>query len=71
MALEPADGPVHPGAFETRADGDLASGLDHPSGSAQALGVELWVAHALSVGLEIVETAARLIGARYLASNGG
>lgn len=27
------DGPVHPGAFETRADGHLAPGLHHSSGS--------------------------------------
>src|SRR6266581_7951309 len=65
------NGPVHSGAFESRADGDLASGLHNARGSAQALGVELRVAHTLLVGLEIVKAAARLVGAGDLASDGG
>ena len=64
------DGPVHPGAFEARADSHLASGLHYASRSAQALGVELWVAHTLAVGLEIMETATSLVGARNLAAEG-
>jgi hypothetical protein len=59
---------VHAGALETRADGNLASGLNHAGGSAQALGVEFGIAHTVSVGLEIMETAAGLIRARDLAA---
>jgi len=62
---------MHAGSFETGRNDDFASGLDNPGGSAQALGVELWVAHAVSIGLEIVETAASFLGARCLAPNGG
>jgi hypothetical protein len=61
---------VHTGAFETRANGNLASSLDHAGGSTEALGVELRIAHTLSVGLKIMETATRLIGARDLAADG-
>src|SRR5258708_32464030 len=56
-----AHGPMHSGTFEACADGHLASGFHHARGSAQALGVELRVAHAFSVGLEIVEAAAGLL----------
>ena len=65
------DGPVHPGAFETRADGHLAPGLHHASGSTQTLSVELRIAHAFSVSLEIMEAAAGLFRTRYLAPDGG
>ena len=61
---------MHTGAFEARANGNLASGLDDAGGSTQALGVELGIAHTLSVGLEIMETATRLMGARDLAADG-
>jgi len=49
-----SNGPVHTGAFEARANGNLASGLDHAAGSTQALGVELRIAHTLTVGLEVM-----------------
>ncbi len=62
---------MHTGAFEARADGHFASGLYNAGGSAQALGVELRIAHTLAVGLEIMETATSRIGARELASDGG
>src|SRR3989442_14407879 len=65
------DGPVHAGWLEPGSDGDFASGLDNPGGSAQTLGVEFWVAHAVSVGLKIVETAASILGVRNLAPNRG
>ncbi len=65
-----ANGPMHPGSFETGADGHLASGFYNAGGSAQALGVELRVAHTVSVGLEIVKAAARFLGARDLAADG-
>ena len=58
------NGPVHPGAFEPRADSHLASGLDNTGGSTQALSVELRIAHAVSVGLEIMEAAAGLLRTR-------
>ena len=61
---------MHTGAFETGGNGHLASGLDHAGGSAQALGVELGIAHTVSIGLEIMETATGLIGARDLATEG-
>src|SRR5260370_28177739 len=54
-----AHGPMHSGTFEACANGDLASGLHHASGSAQTLGVELRVAHAFSIGLAIMDAAAR------------
>jgi hypothetical protein len=43
---------VHTRALEARANGNLASGLDNAAGSTQALGVELRIAHTLSVSLE-------------------
>ena len=45
---------MHTGAFEARANGNLASGLDNACGSTQALSVELGIAHAVAVGLEIM-----------------
>jgi hypothetical protein len=65
------NGPVHSSAFETCADGHLATGFYYSGGSTQALGVELRVAHPLSVGLKIVETATSLLGAGYLAPDRG
>src|SRR5260370_41548126 len=62
-----AHGPMHSGTFEACANGDLASGLHHASGSAQTLGVELRVAHAFSIGLEIMEAAAGLPRTRVTA----
>ena len=35
------DGPVHAGALEACADGELASGFDNAGGRAQAFGFEL------------------------------
>jgi hypothetical protein len=61
---------VHPGTFKSRANGNLASGLDNAGGSAQALGVELRIAHTLAVGLEIVETTASFLKVGYLAPDG-
>ena len=65
-----ANGPMHAGAFETSADGHLASGFHNAGGSAQAFGVELRVAHTVSVGLEIVKAATCFLGARDLAADG-
>src|SRR5258708_18059647 len=65
------NGPVHPGAFEPRADSHLAPSLDNAGGSAQALRMELWIAHAVSVGLKIMEAAAGLLRTRYLAPDSG
>ena len=62
---------MHAGSFEPGSNGDFASGLDDPGGSAQTLGVEFWVAHAVSVSPEIVKTAASFLGARNLAPNRG
>jgi len=62
---------VHTGSFEPRADSHLASGLDNPGGSTQALGMELRIAHAVAVGLEIVETATSVFGVGDLAPNSG
>src|ERR1700747_1171091 len=64
------DRPMHPRAFKTCADSHLASGFHNAGGSAQALGVELWVAHTVAVGLEIVQAAACFLGARDLAADG-
>ena len=64
------NGPGHSGAFEPRSDDHFASDLHHARGSAQALGMEPQVEHTLSVGLEIMKTAARLIGGRDLAADG-
>src|SRR5882724_8950049 len=61
---------MHAGAFETCADGHLASGFHNAGGSAQALGVELRVAHTVSVGLEIVKAATCFLRARDLAADG-
>src|SRR5467141_882096 len=63
-------GPVHTGTFEACANGHLASGLDNARGRAQTLGVELWIAHTLAIGQEIMETATSQIGARDLAADG-
>ena len=51
-------GPVHAGALEASADGHLAAGFDDAGGGAETLGVKLGVAHAVTVGLEVVESAA-------------
>src|SRR5437660_10776896 len=61
--------PVHAGTFEARANGHCATGLDHAGGGAQALRVELRIAHTLAVGLEIMETATSQIGARDLVAD--
>ena len=61
---------MHPGAFEACTDGHFASGFHHARGSAQALGVKLWVAHTFAVGLKIVQATARVPQAGYLASDG-
>ena len=71
MAFEPCAGNWMPITFEARTDGHLTSGLHPAGGSAQALGVELRVAHRLAVSLEIVEAKARLLRTRYLAPDGG
>src|SRR5580658_2517816 len=63
-----ANRPVHAGALEASSNGNFASRLDHAGRSAEALGVELGVAHTLSVGTEILETAASVFGARNLAA---
>ena len=62
---------MHSGTFEACADGHLATGLYNARRSAQALGVELRIAHAFSVGLEIMEAAAGLLRTRYLAPDRG
>ena len=61
---------MHPGAFEPCTDGHFASSFHHTGGSAQALGVELGVAHTFAVGLEIVQATAGFLGTRYLAADG-
>ena len=61
---------MHASAFEPSANGHLASGFHNARGGAQALGVELWVAHAVSVGLEIVKAATCFLRARDLAADG-
>src|SRR5712691_6343384 len=66
-----ANGPMHPGPFEPGSDGHFASGLHNASGSTQALGVELRVAHAVSVGLEIVHATAGFFGVSHMAANRG
>jgi hypothetical protein len=43
--------------------GHFASGLDNAGGTAQAWGVELWIAHALAIGFETMETATSQIAA--------
>src|SRR5215470_11449795 len=64
------NGPMHAGSFETCADGHLASDFHNAGGSAQALGVELGVAHTVSVALEIVQAATCFLRARDLATDG-
>src|ERR1700741_2537928 len=60
---------MHPGAFEPCTDGHFASSFHHTGGSAQALGLELGVAHTFAVGLEIVQATAGFLGTRYLAAD--
>src|SRR6266516_1373474 len=57
--------PVHSGSFEPCADGYFAPGLYNARGSTQALRMEVRIAHAVSVGLEIVETATRVLGVAH------
>ena len=45
--------PMHPGPFESCSDGVLASGFHHAGGGAESLGLELGVAHAMSMLSEI------------------
>src|SRR6266853_4232315 len=63
--------PVHSGSFEPCADGYFAPGLYNARGSTQALRMDVRIAHAVSVGLEIVETATRVLGVAHLATDGG
>lgn len=51
---------MHAGAFEASSDGQLAAGFDHAGGSAQPLLVEIRIAHAVSVGFEVLEALPRL-----------
>ena len=45
--------PMHPGTFESCADGILASGFHHAGGRAESLDLELGVTHAMSILVEI------------------
>jgi len=55
---------VHAGALEAGADGDLTASLDHTGGGAEALRLELGVAHAMAIPLEILAALARLVVGR-------
>jgi hypothetical protein len=44
---------VHTGALETSSDGDLASGFEDAGGGAEALFVELWIAHAVAIAMDV------------------
>ena len=59
--INAGDGPVHPGAFAPRSDGEFATGLDDPSRGTQPSLPELRVAHALAVAFDIVDALARLV----------
>jgi hypothetical protein len=71
MALEPRTVECMPARLSRVAMATLHPASTTPRGSAQTLGAELWVAHAVAVGLEIVETTASFLGARNLAPNRG
>ena len=71
MALEPRTVQCMPARLSRVAMTTLHPASTTPVEVHKALGVELWVAHAVSIGLEIVETAASFLGARNLAPNPG
>ena len=52
-AVGASERPVHPGALETSSDGDFASGFEDARRSAEALFVELWIAHAVAIARDI------------------
>src|ERR1019366_5286668 len=54
---------MHTSTLEPRTDSDLAAGLDHAGGGAQSLLVKVMVAHAGSVGVEVVDALTRLVAA--------
>ena len=57
----PLHSPVHAGTLEPCTDGELAASFHYPGGSAQALRMELWVAHTIAVFTDIVTTLSCLI----------
>src|SRR6266566_4465043 len=71
MALEPRTVQCMPARLSRVAMATLHPASPTAGGSAQTLGVEFWVAHAVAVGLKIVETAASILGVRNLAPNRG
>ena len=44
---------MHPGALETSSDGDFASGFEDSGRGAEALFVELWIAHAVAIAIDV------------------
>ena len=65
------DAPVHPGSLASRTDRDLAASLDNARADAQADGPEVLVAHALAIGLHVIEALARLLAVPRVLAQGG
>ena len=65
------DGPMHAGALEARADGQLAACLDDTGGGAKPLGAKLVVAHSGSIVLKVVDALSGYLGALGVQGEGG
>ncbi len=65
------DAPVHPDSLASRTDRDLAASLDNARADAQADGPEVLVAHALAIGLHVIEALARLLAVPRVLAQGG
>lgn len=70
MALEPATGPMHAGAFEACADGDFATSFDDTGRSAESLGLKHRIAQAKAVVVDVLETFAGVLRMVRVAADG-
>ena len=61
---------MHTGAFEAGADGEFAAGFHDTGRSAQAVGMELGIAHALAMAVDVLKAFASLLATVGMAAKG-
>ena len=61
---------VHAGSLEASADGDFAACFNNSGGSTQTPGMELWIAHAMAIAVDVLEAFASLVAMVGMAANG-
>jgi hypothetical protein len=59
---------VHSGPLERGGDGEFAAGFDDAGGSTETLRVELWIAHALPIAVDVLKTSAGIVAALGMAA---